>query len=223
MTEKPKLSAEYLIRKLIVSEGPKFSQLHPWLWEQDRLKELVFALFTQLSDEANVDLRQLVDQLFDMNLIDLSGLSKLPITDDDAFLKNEYVIHLNDSLTEFGFSEDYSKKAIISISQLASGLEKHFDGKIQLILRKYGELLLDNISKNFVFTELDPKITRFIFVYWLQNVCNIPITLDHDVITEFAEENQITSKELLDTADQMGLNIAFLDDLIDSYLANKKS
>jgi hypothetical protein len=102
-----------------------------------------------------------------------------------------------------------------SISLLAQVVQKTWDGHIQRFLRDHGTLMLDQLGSILGSAGLGEKATRKIALVWLQNVANIPLLMTDDVYVQaFCKEHQLTDKELVSTADRLGLNLSVLDDLL---------
>jgi hypothetical protein len=117
-------------------------------------------------------------------------------------------------LEEEGFSPEEAQRGITSIWDAASTFEERYGGKVQVYLRQYGERMLDEVQDEFSFTELESGQVDYAFRYWLQNVLNMPVNLPLDSVDALAEECGITTEELVQAADNLDLNVALMDDIV---------
>jgi hypothetical protein len=215
------LDAKYFIQKLIVTEGDDLEKNHPWIWEHDRWKELVFAVLTQVLPFNHSEIRQLTEQMSSMSLLDIESLSLIPIGKSDELLNNKHAAQMMDFFIDVGFEEEEGERSIIAICEVANGLSKYYNGKVQQYFRSYGEILLNDIKNKFSFTVMNEKETRQAFIYWLQNVLNLPLSLNNMDLQNFAEQSGVSVEELIKAADNMDLNLAYLDDMVQMYLVRR--
>ena len=201
--------AHYQIQKLIVTHGAELADNHSWIWEHDRWKELVFCLLTRISNKDHDELHLVCDKLFALGLLDIPMLAEIEDSKND-----HYHVLMTDFFLENGFTKKEAAKAIVTVSEVAKGLKKNFKGRIQEYLRSYGILLLKEVSKKFRITKLNEKEVKFAFTYWLQNVMNLPLSLKDESLTAFSKSVGIELDELIESADDIGINIALLDDLV---------
>ena len=209
-------SAHYQIQKLIVSHGSKLSDQYPWVWEHDRWKELVFCLLTRISTKDHEELHLICDNLHTLGLLDISALAEIDHPND------QLSVLITDFLLQHEFSKKEADRAIVSMSEVANGLKKYYKGKIQEYLRSYGLLLLEDVPKKFQFTSLSNEDVEFAFTYWLQNVMNMPLSLKDPTLLEFSQSTGLHLDELLQAADDLGINTAILDDLVQMNSLTKK-
>jgi hypothetical protein len=117
-------------------------------------------------------------------------------------------------LREHGFTEDDAARGMLLVSTVARGFREHFNGKVQLYLRHYGEMMLSDIDKMFDAPSSDRSVLASAFTYWLQNALCMPLSLVDHSMWRFCEENGVTPEQLIAAADDLNINVAFLDDLI---------
>jgi hypothetical protein len=204
---------QFVIRKLILDHGNEIAQNHQWLWEKDRWKELVFCILTRANDLADIKIRSITDQLESLDLLDEKFLSSM---------NREGQLNLNDKrlrqfiylLNDHGFSENESISSVVAIVEAASFFAKKYDGKVQLLFRRFGEALLKNLKEEMKLSSLSEKETSFALTYWLQNSLHLPLSLKDESITSFCKKHEITELELEEASDEVGINLALLDDLI---------
>jgi hypothetical protein len=214
MERTPQLSVSYLLRKLVAGGEEIVSRHHPWLWEHNRWKELVFCILTQTVSGDQERLRVITDHLDILGLIQIESLAALVENGQVNFNNNRLADELLDFLMENGFEKTAAEKSVVSLAEVADGIHKNFDGKVQHYLRTYGELLLKDLPKKFKFSQLDSSQARQVFIFWMQNVLTLPLSLEDETMKIFAGRYGVEPADLIKEADEMGLNLSLLDDLI---------
>lgn len=56
---------------------------------------------------------------------------------------------------------------------------------------------------------------RYAIGHWLQNALSVPISLEHPAVLGFCKKNGISVGELVAAADELDLNVALVDDLLE--------
>jgi hypothetical protein len=98
---------------------------------------------------------------------------------------------------------------------LAETVKTNWDGYLQRFLRVHGQRMADELEAVLKTSGIEGGASAKIAILWLQNVANIPLLLPTDRhIQEFCKEHGLSEKALVETADNLGLNIAVLDDLL---------
>ncbi len=197
--------ATFLLRKLLVSH-PDFTEDHTWAYEHDRWAELIYALLSRLVPEERVDVRTAVRKLSDLNL--LEG----PTMDETERAQRERESLL--VMEEEGFTPEEALQAQTVVQEVSSAIQEKFCGKVQFFLRDHAEMMLRQLCENIQFSAFDAAQAEQGFALWLQNSCNLPLSVfDHHVI-EFGERYDISLPALVTAADNLNLNLALMDDLI---------
>ena len=221
MSRNSPIDAEFLLRKALGSYGAALAINHPWVWEGERWQELVFALLAQVSDLPEDEVRVLAEQMQDLDLLDVLALAALrrgrPSADRKALLARRVV----EILEEGGFSSEQAIRGLEAICEAALGFEEHFGGKVQDYLRRYGDLMLQELGRFFEFSALNDSETQTAFSYWLQNVLNMPISLLDADMRAFCEQHGLQPEELIAAADELDLNLALLDDLVQHVMSER--
>jgi hypothetical protein len=212
---------QYLLRRAVAAEGPSFAWSHLWVSERDRWKELVFALLTHVTSLPHFEIRQLADQLDDAGLLDVSVLAELQQEKGRAAPLGVHARSILECLQEGGFDQEEALRGLDVMCDAALSLQRQFDGKVQRYLRKYGELMLREVEDLFQFTTLDADATRSAFTYWMQNALNMPLPLLDERVRTVCQRLGIEPDELVRAADELGVNVAFLDDVLLSYDARR--
>lgn len=213
--------ATYLLRKALSLYGAELAISHPWVWEGERWKELVFALLAQVSDLSEDKVRELTDQLDYLDLLDIPALAELCRNRQAPDPNDLLARRILELLQEKGLSLAQAKRGLGAICEAALGLAEHFNGKVQNYLRSYGELMSKEFSRFFLFSTLNASEVQAAFVYWLQNVLNVPMSLLDQNIQLFCQQHGLKPAQLIAAADELDLNLALLDDLVQQLLAEQ--
>jgi hypothetical protein len=198
----------FQLRRAILRYADAVSQPHRWLAEQDRWKELVFAILTRAIPIREATVRVAVDTLGSLGLLNVSLLA----SDDAAALQARH--RALAVLAGEGFDQEQSDIAFRAMTEAAKGMQLHFQGKVQRYLRHYGELMLGQIDDYFQFTDIPPPEVKDAFSYWLQNVASMPLPLHTEEVRRYCDQQGIDEKTLRAVADEIDINFAFLDDII---------
>lgn len=223
MTDKAISDADlaYQLRKLYLKYGETFA-FYQWPSEHQRWTELLFALATQLCDQHEDRLRDAIDLLDDLGLLDVDVLASIPLANSGIDLQSEAARRIGELLRESGLSEVQTKECVRAFHDAAVSLKQLHDGKIQRYLRHYANQILQELPQHFRFTGENEAAFRNAFTYWLQNVLNVPLNFDTTNVKEFRDKFGVSTDQLVKTADELDLNIALVDDLIDLYIDESK-
>jgi hypothetical protein len=181
---------------------------------------LIFSLLSRINQsESQVDLRELVEKLHSLELLEVEKLASLnggsgTRTDGGDRIQNR----ISEIMYEYGMNDQQIQDSILVMHEAAKSLIKYHGGKIQKYLRKYGQQMIDEIDQNFTFSKLDDKERRHAFTFWLQNVTNVPVSLMDENVKVFCEYFKIKPYELVEVADKLNINLALVDDLIQARL-----
>jgi hypothetical protein len=212
---------QYLLRRAVATEGQYLAWGHLWASERERWRELVFALLTHVTSLTHPEIRALTDQLDDAGLLDVSMLAEIQQEKGRDASLGVHARSILDCLQEGGFGKEEALRGLDVICEAALSLQRQFDGKVQRYLRRYGELMLRELDEFFHFTALDAHATRAAFTYWLQNALNMPLPLLDERVTAACQRLRVQPDELIVAADELGINLAFLDDVLLSYDARR--
>ncbi len=218
--EKQNISeTEFQLRKLLGKYSDIFVY-HQWPSEHKRWVELVFALVARISNKSEDEIRDVIEELDDprLDLLDVEALSEIPETDGGIDLDYPHARRVVEYLSESGFTEEESKSSVLVMHEAAKSLIEYHDGKIQKYLRKYGQQMIDELSQNFSFSKMSEADVKYAFTYWLQNVLNMPISLEDENVKKFCKKINKKPEELCEVADKLNINIALLDDFIERYI-----
>lgn len=209
--------AEFQLTKLLTKYSDLFAY-HQWPSEHARWVELIFALVSRITDKPESKVREVIEECDDLGLLGVEELSEIPEAEGGIDLDFPHARRVFEFLAESGFTEGESKSSILVMHEAAKSLKERYDGRIQKYLRKYGQRMIDELSQNFSFSKMNEADVKLAFTYWLQNILNMPINLRTKSMGTFCEKLKITDEELLKEADNLNINIALLDDMIDQHI-----
>ncbi|NOR16797.1 hypothetical protein GQ543_03685 [candidate division WOR-3 bacterium] len=206
----------------------QYRQLLPtdykWEDEHSRWNELVYCIFTELTQHSYKDARSLSDSLSELNLLDVEDLANVKIMDNGmADPDNKRIMTITDILISNDISESDVKKTLSAICKVAQAIMENYDGKIQKFLRKYGQDIVDEFDSHVSFSEVDKGTQSRILVKWIQNTLSMPLAFSNVNTAKFCEIEGVTYLELAEAADNIGLNGAVLDDLIELFVVDAQS
>lgn len=214
--------ASYLLREATLTHGDGLAAGWQWLWEASRWRELALSLLLQVEGGPSGNSRALVEKMGNLGLLDVPALARL-IRDaggldfDDTHARRVLAV-----LQDGGFDPDKARRALTALAETARGLERHFGGKIQRYLRHYGEQMLRELGNFFQFTALSDAETQDAFTFWLQNVLSMPLSLVDKHMQAFCQQHGLTTEQLVAAADELDMNLAFLDDVLMSAALKKQ-
>lgn len=214
--------AEHVQGILLLIRQSDLTLPYPWIWEEERWNELVFALLSRIIDLPDDRLRNLVEYLGDLNLLDITALSNICRDRTELDLSHSQARRILEVLQEGGASEADAQKGLVSISEAALGLKEHYSGKIQCYLRYYGELMLRELEQKFRFSILNEAEAKQAFTYWLRKVLNVPLLLADQYIESYCKENNLTPEKLVAAADQLNINVALVGDLVQHQIQRQR-
>jgi len=201
----------YLLRKLIVQHASEVAPHHAWVWEHDRWKELVFAIIAKSCRCGDRHARVLTEQLDALGLLSIPLLAGATTSGDAGHLARAREIEL---LEESGCSASDAAATLGSIIEAARFFATTYQGRVQKLFRKVGETLLAELKRGIAFSNLSSSDADYVMVHWMQNVLGLPLSLRDEQVAQFASDHALSVDGLIEAADEMGVNMAFLDDLI---------
>ena len=206
----------------------QYRQLLPteykWEDEHSRWNELVYCIFTELTEHSYKDARSLSDSLSELNLMNVEDLASVKIMDNGmADPDNTRIRTITDILLSNDVEEVDIKKSLSAICKVAQAIMENYDGKIQKFLRKYGQEIVDEFDSHVSFSDVDKGTQSRILVKWIQNTLSMPLAFSNVNTAKFCEIEGVTYLELIEAADNIGLNSAVMDDLIELFVVDAQS
>ena len=175
---------------MLLLGGDEIAASHSWPSELHRWKELVFALLTRTTSLPQATVRGLADYLLGLNLLHIPLLAKLlkgkpPVLDFNQPNSRRIVRILENG----GFSCEEAILGLTVICEAALTLNSHFCGKIQFYLRGYAERMVNEVQTLFHFSLMNRDDVGHAFSFWLQNVANMPLSLQDPGVDAFSRAN----------------------------------
>lgn len=185
---------------------------YAWASEDNRWAELVFCLLHQCCEQEPELTRSAVAALQSLSLISVGKMLYL----DDRTHENRVVFAY--VLRKHGFSDDDAELACQVLAHVANCIQHNYGGKIQRFLRYHGEVMRDELVRAFDGTMLDKPRMEYAISYWLQNALSVPISLQQDAVVDFCQKNNVNLQDLWQAVDDLDLNLALVDDLLEMQL-----
>jgi hypothetical protein len=174
-----------------------------WEWEQDRWAEFIVALLSEGVGLPYGAARSMARVLTELNLVAPANLEGA----DASFL--------TEILVRQGCKRPVAKRATAALRKVAIGVQRRWGGHIQRLLRAHAQLMALDLRRMVDGAALPSGRLAKVAVLWLQNVANMPILLPDDAhVREFCRRHGISEMQLVGLADDAGLNLAVLDDVL---------
>lgn len=212
----------FALRQAVWKYAGQVRPASPWSSELDRFDELVFALFTRISDRPELEVRQLVEELRALGLLDVPRLAAVTVEAGQLASADDPAVHqLFRTIGDSGLTDEMSWQMTVTLVELAHDLERGYDGKLQRYLRRYGERMLAELGDSFSFSQLSQEQVLDAFTYWLQNALLMPLSLVDDNVRAFGVRHGLTESDLIASADELGLNLAWMDDVLEAAVRSR--
>jgi hypothetical protein len=137
---------------------------------------------------------------------------KLAHIDDSS--NNEDRIIVDYVLRQHGCSAEQSATACIIIAKIAALICQKYQGKPQRLLRVYAERMRDALVAELDAAVADSHSMKGAISLWLQNALSLPISIEHPALSAFCQAHKVDVNELLRITDDLDINIALLDDIL---------
>jgi len=221
--EKPNLLQEFMLEEFL-RFAPTL-QKYQWPWEGARWQWLVFCLIERIDDsaEATAIARETVEIFTALDLLEIDTLAQLASEKGEPDYQQKQLALMLDILERQGYDAEETKTIVTSICEAARALKDRYEGKVQKYLRKYGELMLEDLSQTFSFSRLSQEDARYAFTHWLQDVANMPLVLSHSAVKVLCEKLNASLEDLVEDADRNDVNLALVDDWAVDYLEREHS
>lgn len=202
--------AQLLLRKLLL-ENPELTERHGWASERARWAEFCYLLTSRLVAEHHPTLRHAIGAASALELLEVGDLAAAA---PDA----EHQAHLLLVFTEYGLSAAESAAAITTLREAASQIQQSLEGHLHRFLRHHAEVMLHELTTLFKLSHLSEGHAQQAFILWLQNTCNLPLSLLDSNTKAFCLGHEIAEQDLVDAADAIQLNLGLVDDLVELHL-----
>jgi hypothetical protein len=203
---------QHLIVKLLTLPGAQqIVQNHRWAHEGDRCHELLTSLLFRAIRLPEREVRFLANRL---RFVGLMEVSEWASGEDEARTLKKRALNV---LKEAGVKAEDAVRAVAVLQETSEAIQKAFDGKVQRFLRKVGYNALTDLLSALSLKTLPKAQTKEALAFWLQNVAALPVSLGHESAYRFCRAHGMDGEKLLQSADELDLNVAVLDDLIQQY------
>jgi hypothetical protein len=205
-----------LLKTIYLQNMTSIPSSYQWENESHRTQELFFCLLHEMSDNEGLLDREMIEGMSRIGLFDIKRMANSQIVGrkDATGLAGAFV----ETMIENGFDKEQATRCTESLFRLAKVIEEKYNGKMQIFLRKYALMMLDELERE-IYSEVrvDKSKLRNAITLWLQNTLEMPILLDDNVTKTFCSSKNITKDKLIEAADRLDLNLAVVDDLLTAY------
>jgi hypothetical protein len=204
---------EFLLKNIACFEEKTVE--HQWPWEIHRWHELVFCILSVMAYPPILPSRsRILTYVFaDLRLLDIAPLARQASgqkrPEEERMF--ETVIGL---LVREGLEEETARHTVTTIAEAAAVIQTQHNGQIQKYLRGFGKQILEDAEQKFSFSKANQDQKRLAFTLWIQNVLNMPVGADIPAVRNLCKTFGVSVTELYDVADELGINLALLDDVI---------
>ena len=215
------MKAQDELRDAYVNYRNRLPDIFVWEDEKQRLNKLYFCLLLRISGKDEVEVSRIIAALDYLNLLDTENLAKAELVGGKGRKGNKIASLISDILIHNGIESKTANECVVAICEVAKGINISYQGKLQKFLRKYANLMLEELNDTFSFSRIAEEDERYIFTHWLQDVLEMPIPLSNEFVEKFCEEKDIKVGDLIEAADSLDINVAVVDDLIKMYMLDK--
>lgn len=192
---------------------------HLWPWETKRWHELVFCLLTTIAEPEILPetAREVTRALSEWRLLEVDVLGSLNPAKNEQDASNPILVTILTILQQSGFDAEKARMAVTAICEAAASLNQKYEGKVQKYFRKYGAVMLDELTQNFSFTQLSNEDVRKAVSIWLQNTLNMPVPALNPITERVCQRLGLEYKMLVEASDNLNINVALLDEALRAY------
>lgn len=192
---------------------------YTWPWENLRWDELVFCFLVTIGEPevSPATCRELIRTFADWHLLEIKVLAGLRPSEPKEPVGHPLWVTMDTLLQRAGFAAEKSSLALTSICEAAYSLVERYEGKIQGYLRRHGMAMLDQLTEDYSFSQIDDAVARRAFAVWFQNTLNMPVPASDPVADRACEQLGVHYDDLVHAADASDVNVALLDDVLRFY------
>jgi hypothetical protein len=212
--------AKFLLRKILAVDAQAGAFAGLWISERARWTELAFSLLTRVTHLPQKEVRRVTNELDALDLLDITELAAMP-TGAGAAETNIHARRTLEHLEGSGFEAGEARRGLATLQAISTSLVKNHGGKIQKCLRQAGEHILTELTMTFALSSLSEEEAGHALTFWLQNVLSLPLSLKDEAVLAFCTHYGLTPEQLTAAADELDINIALVDDLVQLHLARE--
>lgn len=186
-----------------------------WVYEIDRWEKLIFSIIKQYCESDSEKAVAAVTILRDWNLLDIDTLASkddIPLEYNSAFKK---------VMQGLDFSEDEIQEIAFTLVNIARNVKELYNGKIQALFKKYGEVIREELVSAFSNESTDQAKLEQGITLWLQSAYGFPILSERSAVKKYCEQNGVDPNSLGEIANQLDINLGVLDFFIEKSLSAK--
>jgi hypothetical protein len=215
-------SPEVLLREVYSEHRADLPPVFKWTSEKARLNEFYYCLLQRMSGGNEVEVQNIVTSLASLNLFDVESLAEAQIIGGKGGKGDKIASLIADLLIQNGFEEQVARACTIAVCEAARSIQVSYDGKLQRFLRKYADLMIEELSRVCSLSNVTEQDKRYFLAHWLQNALEMPIPLSNEFVEQFCKENNIEVADIVKAADKFDINVAVVDDLLKMHMQKKE-
>jgi hypothetical protein len=181
-----------------------------WEDEADRWHELVLYILDETTDLPLPELRRIV-----------TAFATLGFLQPEAFSSDGGAEEIAELLQKNGVKSEDARRSSNAIRTTAQNIKKH--KTLQAFVRDEGEKIVKKVAESILPSDLDATLARRIAVSWGQSALELPVLLSDEHVQRFCKAMKCTETQLVETADDLNVSVAILDELIQLSEANDKN
>lgn len=214
-------ATDELLAEIYVENRANFPAVYNWEDEKDRLNELFYCLLQRISGKNEIEVRNVVTCLAELNLFDIESLADTKNVGGNGGKGDRIASLISELLVHNGFGEETTESCVLAICEVARGIHNSYQDKLQRFLRRHAQLMIEELDKIFSFSELSKLDERYFLVHWLQNTLEMPVPLSNEFVEKFCREEGVDIQDLIEAADKADINVAVVDDLLKIHMLKK--
>jgi hypothetical protein len=206
----------FILSNLFNEYEPSF-ELYQWPIESLRWTAFVASVVMTLAPDAVSDTA--INALIELDLVKIKKLAGLaPIKPGDYSERAKLILAI---LGEAGIDEHTSTLILHSLVEAATAVQSKVAGQAQRLIRSESHALIKRLTEFLSFSRLDSHTATLITTRWLQDILNLPVLLETESINAFIEDMDISTEELIEAADELDINLALIDEIVQHWYENK--
>jgi hypothetical protein len=202
------MDATMKARKALISSLQKGSHLvqnHTYVFEVDRWLDLVTVLLSEGAGLMQAEALAIVGHLR------AEQVSTAKHRKARAQMRRDFEA----TIQAQDFDHARMDQMALVMTKLDVAIRKRYPKGLPSFLRSHGDRMVKELSQLLRKSGVSLEQANRIATVWLQNSANMPVLSASDPhIKAFCEKNHVSLAELLSLADDLGLNVAYLDDVL---------
>lgn len=207
-----------LLREIYADHKSEMPPVFKWHSETGRQNEFFYCLIQGMTEKDEADIQNLVTSLATLHLLNIEDLADASIVGGTGVHGDKVVTLIQGLLNQAGFSSHEASECTFAMCTASKWIYDEYQGKMQRFARKYANLMRDELRYALKHANLPEDTKSRIVSHWLQNAYELPIPASNKEVDAFCSDKNITIEALTDAADTLGVNVAFIDDLIKLHL-----